>query len=710
MKQAMLKKGAIFPVEIPEPAVKTGFVKIKVHHSCISAGTEMSGVSESRKSLLKKALDNPNKITAAIEYFKNRGLKKTRDKLSAVADSYHEIGYSVAGEIVEVGSGVQNFAVGDSVAAGGMRLAVHAEYVVVPKNLVVKIPMGLDTLYASTVTVGSIALHGVRRADLKLGEYGVVLGVGLIGLLALQIWKAAGVRVACIDLNDDRLQLAKELGAEIIINSQIEDTANAIRVWAGGYGADAVLFTAATSASEPLAQAFQMSRKKGRVVLLGISGMNINRKDIYSNEIDFLISTSYGPGRYDDNYEFKGIDYPYPYVRWTENRNMGEFMRLIKDGFINFEKLKPKVYPISQISEAFTGLEKDPARNILAIVEYNHKVQKDDQDSYRFDLSAPVSGKRGIINIGLIGAGSFASNTLLPIIKEMSDRYKLHTVVDRGGKKAFDAAHRFQFLEASTDINDILENPEINLVLIATRHGNHADLVLQSLHAGKHVFVEKPLAVNQPQLDRIKAFYDSDSVLNKPLLMVGFNRRFSKYMREVKLHVDKRVNPLFMHYRMNAGYIPYDSWVHDEGGRIVGEVCHIIDLMLYLTGSKVLEVSGNSLKPITDTFSMTDNKSITLRFEDGSLGVIDYFSTGNKAFPKEFMEIHFDGKSTVIDDYKKIRGYGIRIKNICSNIPKKGHFEEWVALHESLKKKNAWPISLEELIHTTEISFLANML
>ncbi|MBN1472274.1 MAG: bi-domain-containing oxidoreductase [Syntrophaceae bacterium] len=708
MKQGLLKNGTVFPVDVPEPTVKAGFVKIRVLHSCISAGTEMSGVGESRKSLLKKALDNPSKITAAIDYFKDRGLKKIKDKLSAIADSYQESGYSIAGEIIETGNGVQNLAVGDRVAAGGMRLAVHAEYVVVPKNLVVRIPLGLDTLYASTATVGSIALHGVRRADLKLGEYGVVLGTGLLGLLATQIWKAAGIRIACIDLNDDRLQLAKDLGAEMIINPSLEDPVNAVRTWSAGHGADAVLFTATTSASEPLAQAFQMTRKKGRVVLVGVSGMNIKRKDIYSNEIDFLISTSYGPGRYDDSYELKGIDYPYPYVRWTENRNMGEFLRLIKDGFVNFVKLKPRVYPFDQISKAFADLEKNPAANILAIVEYDHQKQDKTRDDIRISTSAPACGKKGVIQIGLIGAGGFASNTLLPIIKELSAKFKLHTVVNRGGKKAFDVAHRFQALKASTDINDILENPEIDLVLIATRHGNHADLVLHALHAGKHVFVEKPLAVNQPQLDRIKDFYNDDPSSKKPLLMVGFNRRFSTYMCEVKRHVDKRINPLFMHYRMNAGYFPADSWVHEDGGRIVGEACHIIDLMLFLTGSRVREVQTGALAPANSAFQRGDNRSFTLSFADGSLAVIDYFAVGSKELPKEFLEVHFDGKSIIVDDYKKMNGFGLKVAGISSKFSQKGHIEEWQALAGTLLNGTGWPISLQDMLETTALSFLVN--
>ena len=341
MRQALLKKGVVYPVTIPEPTIKAGHIKIQVYHSCISSGTELSGVNESRKNLIRKALENPRKITIAIDYYKSRGFKKTKSKLDSILDQYQEIGYSVAGKVEEVGEGVIDFKVGDLVTAGGMRLAVHAEYVVVPRNLVVLIPDGLSTIYASTGTVGSISLHGVRRADLRIGEYGVVLGAGLMGLFAIQILKASGIRVACIDLNESRLKMAISSGAEVVINPLKEDPVTAVRNWSSGYGADAVLFTATTSSSNPLSQAFQMTRKKGKVVILGVSGMDINRKDMYSDEIDLLISTSYGPGRYDNNYELKGLDYPYHFVRWTENRNIAEFLRLIKTGLIKFDNLKP---------------------------------------------------------------------------------------------------------------------------------------------------------------------------------------------------------------------------------------------------------------------------------------------------------------------------------------------------------------------------------
>jgi predicted dehydrogenase/threonine dehydrogenase-like Zn-dependent dehydrogenase len=702
MKQALLKKGIVYPVELPEPTIKKGHVKIKVYHSCISAGTEMSGVKESRKSLLKKAIDNPQKITAALAYYKNQGVSKTKDKLNVVAESFKESGYSISGEVIELGEDVNNFSVGDFVSAGGMRLAVHAEYVVVPINLVVKIPKGLDTKYASTGTVGSIALHGVRRANLSIGEYGVVLGVGLLGMITVQLLKSAGVRVACIDLNNARLDLAKKMGAELVINPSVEDPVNAVKNWTGGYGADAILFTASTSSNEPLSQAFKMTRRKGRVVLVGVSGMQIDRNDIYSNEIDFLISTSYGPGRYDESYEGKGLDYPYAYVRWTENRNIAEFLRLVKDKHIDFELLNPKVYPFDKISDAFAELEEKTDTNVLAIIEYDRKPIKDSSNEL---ITFKKIGNNKTLNIGIIGAGSYVSTTLLPIISNMKNKFSIHTIVNRGGKKSFDVAHRFDAQNISNNIDDILNNPEIDIVFITTRHDNHGSLALTCLKSGKHVFVEKPLATTQNDLDLIKDFY-KDGIQDKPMLMVGFNRRFSSYIQEVKEKVKTRINPMFMHYRMNAGYAQSDSWVHEHGGRIVGEACHIIDLMLYLTNSTIKEVSITSLSPNNETILSSDNKSFTLKFNDGSVAVIDYFAVGSKQLAKETLEVHYDMKSIIVNDYRSIEGYGVKVKNITDKISKKGQEQEMNSLFESLVNTGVWPIQLNDLIQTTEISFI----
>ena len=701
MKQVYTSKSGAVVMETTEPNLSRGSVKIRVAYSCISAGTEMMAYKGANKSMLQRAIDNPGQVKQVIDIAMQQGLKKALGKVESSMDKLGSSGYSVAGEVVEVGAGVTEFKVGDLVSAGGAGLALHAEYVVVPKNLVVHVPEGLDLKYASMGTVGSIAMHGVRRADLRLGEYGVVVGCGLMGLLAIQMMKASGVKVACTDVNPSRLKLAKELGADKIINSAEEDPVLAVRNWTGGYGADAVLFTAATHSSEPLSQSFKMCRKKGKVVLLGVSGMEIDRGDMYKDEIDFIISTSYGPGRYDPEYESKGVEYPYAYVRWTENRNIYSFLELIKDSKINIEKIAPVVYPVDKAGEAFEGVKNDPGKHIITILDYG--IGESGQRSKEVVISQQRKVDKNIVTIGLIGAGSFAVSTLLPIIAAHPEKFRLKTIVNRSGDKALNAARQFKAEKCSSDQNDIFNDPEIDLVMICTRHNNHADLVLKGLQAGKHVYTEKPLAISLEQLDSIKAFYKENEGKNVPALMVGFNRRFSKAANEIKRLLDKRTAPAFIRYRMNAGFVPEDAWVHGDGGRIIGEGCHLVDLMQYLMGCEVVDANAAHFKPKAGIYLSEDNRFLTLEFEDGSVAEIEYFSCGNKALPKEYMEVHWENKSIVMDDYKLLTGYGVKVNSCKSAISQKGHEEEWLALYDSLMKGIA-PIALDSLFKTTEIS------
>jgi predicted dehydrogenase/threonine dehydrogenase-like Zn-dependent dehydrogenase len=705
MKQAFAKKGIVIPVDVPEPGVKKGFIKIKVAYSAVSAGTEMTSVKGSGKSMLSRAIDDPAQVLKVLQILKTQGLKNAKGKVASAADKLSPIGYSISGEVIEVGEEVDGFAVGDLVSAGGSGFAVHAGIVTVPKNLVVKIPNGLDMLSASTGTVGSIALHGVRRADLKIGEYGVVFGVGLLGLLAIQILKASGVRVACVDLNASRLELASQLGADLIINPNDQDAVLAVNNWTCGYGADSVLFMAATDKDEPLSQAFRMCRRKGKVVMVGVSGMNINRGDIYANEIDFNISTSYGPGRYDSRYELEGIDYPYAYVRWTEGRNIGEFLRLIHDGKVNLEKIKPVVYSINDVESAYQNLEQNPQEHILTVLDFS-KSHQERQESV-ISVCPVKKTSKNAVSIGLIGAGSFATSTLLPIIYEASNKFRLKTIVDKSGDRALSVARQFKAEKASSECDEIFKDDQIDLVMICTQHNNHAELVLEALKHNKHAYVEKPLATTIEQLSEIEDFYKKPSDAGKPIIMVGFNRRFSVYANEIKRVFNARTSPMLMHYRMNAGFVPYDLWIHKDGGRIVGEGCHIIDLMLFLTGSKIVSFSVNSISPDSGKFNSSDNKSMTFTFEDGSVGVIDYFSCGSKELSKEYLEVHCDNKSVILDDYRNLKGFGVKLKEFKYDQPRKGHKEEWLALYDSLAG-GVWPIDFDSMVHTTYISILAS--
>ncbi|NQX99162.1 MAG: Gfo/Idh/MocA family oxidoreductase, partial [Flavobacteriales bacterium] len=417
----------------------------------------------------------------------------------------------------------------------------------------------------------------------------------------------------------------------------------------------------------------------------------------------FLISTSYGPGRYDSNYEEKGLDYPFAFVRWTENRNMTEYLRLVNSGSINVEKLIDGIYPVEKITEAFESLQKEGEKPIIVLLDYSNTNEKSVSETKVILKTKTVSSNT--INVGLIGAGSFAIGMHLPNMKAMGGKYNLKGVMSRTGFKSKSVADQFDAEYTTTNVEDILKDESVDLVIIATRHDSHAELVMKSLKAGKHTFVEKPLAVNQEVLNEIKAFYNSD-VENKPVLMTGFNRRFSQFSQEIKKHTDKRINPLFIQYRMNAGHIPLEHWVHESGGRIVGEGCHLVDLMTFFTGSKISSISVEKISPNNDKISAADNVSIVLKYEDGSVCNIQYFAVGSKQMSKEYMEIHYDEKTIVMDDYKTLKGYGVKLKEISKGRSDKGQKEELEALYETLKGNKAeWPIELWDMIQTTEITF-----
>ncbi len=712
MKQALVKKGIVIGEEVPAPVVSEGSVLIKVVNSCISAGTEMSGVTSSGTPIIKRILQQPEKISKILNLVRSEGITKVYNQVKGELDSGKPTGYSISGIIIGIGKGVEKFNVGDRVAAAGGGYANHAEYVDVPVSLVVKIPDNLGYKEASTVTLGAIAMHAVRRADLKLGEFGVVLGAGILGLLIIQMLKASGIRVIAIDFNNKRLSLAKELGAEHVINPETEDPVKFIENLTHGHGADVVIFSASTTSSKPLSQAFQMCRRKGKVVLVGVSGMQIDRKDIYPKEIDLLISTSYGPGRYDKTYEEKGIDYPYAYVRWTENKNFSEYLRLLESGSININPIIDNVFDIDHVTDAFNSLKQTENKPLMVILDYGQPdlklIDQYQNHNRKTEIITSVINKE-VINVAIIGIGSFASNVHLPNLKKLSKKYKIYAIADKIGHKAKSIAELYRANYATTNIDEILDDQNVDLILICTRHDSHAKLVLKALQKGKHVFVEKPLATNLEDLEQIESFYNKDHVSGKPMLMVGFNRRFSPFAAEIKKHTDKRINPLFIHYRMNAGFISNDHWVHENGGRIIGEACHIIDLMTFFVGKSIMSISYESLAPSTEYFNSSDNKSIILKYEDGSIATIEYFAVGSREFPKEYMEIHFDEKTIVLDDYKKIKGYGCNINEISSAHSKKGHIEELTNLFEHLTDSTkGWPIKFEMLIQTTLATLVIN--
>ena len=701
MLQAIIKKGKVMAEEVPSPILSAGEVLIAVSYSCISAGTELKSVGNSGENLLMRAIKQPENLKKVIALAKSQGIARAFSKVQQKVKYGTPTGYSNSGIVIAVGEGVQSIQVGDKVAAAGAGIANHAEYAVVPENLVMKVPEGLDLKLASTVTLGGIALQGVRRADLRMGEYCVVIGAGILGLLTVQFLKNSGVRTIVSDINDDRLQIAKELGADLILNPAKEDLVKKVTDFTGGYGTDAVIFTAATASSEPLSDAFKATKKKGRVILVGVSGMEIKREDIYKKELDFKISTSYGPGRYDREYEDKGHDYPYAYVRWTENRNMTEYLKMIHEGKVNLHPLINKTYPIEQAEEAYASLQ-SPEKPIIVLLSYDNDVTAAPRAKVAVNDNYVKKGK---INVALVGAGSFATAMHLPNMEKMKDKYSLYAVVNRTGHKGKTVATHFDAKYTTSEIEDVLTDAEVDLVFITTQHKDHASLTLRSLQAGKHVFVEKPLATTPEDLDKIVDFYNDDSIQNKPLLLTGFNRRFSKYAQEIKKHTTTRENPLYISYRINAGFRPATDALHEHGGRVIGEVCHFIDLISFLTESKIQSVSVEKLSPNNDQIRNDDNVSILLKYEDGSVGSLQYFAVGNKGYQKENLEVHYDSKTIIMDDFMKLTGYGVKVDELTSKTSEKGQYEELLHMFDAIQN-NKFAIDFDDMVQTTRATFL----
>jgi predicted dehydrogenase/threonine dehydrogenase-like Zn-dependent dehydrogenase len=706
MKQAVIKKGIVIPIDVPKVQGQSGFVLIKVYNSCVSAGTEMKAVNNSGKSLIRRAIENPDLVKKAKDIIKDRGLRTFNSMLKTYTEFGLPIGYSLSGVVVSVGEGITDLKVGDRVAAAGAGYADHAEYVNVPRNLVVKIPDEVSFEYASTVTLGSIALQGVRRTELRLGEIAVVMGLGILGQLTTQLLLSAGCTVIGLDIDKKRMELALKNGVKYVLDSTAPNVVEEVNRITGGYGADAVLFTAATQSNEPLSMCFKMCRRKGKVILVGSSGMEIRREDIYTKEIDFLISTSYGPGRYDRSYEEEGKDYPYAYVRWTENRNMSEYLEQIARKRIDLDNLISGVYPIEKVQEAYESYQ-GSEKPLIILLSYNVEENYDSHQNGDLTIYKPssnITNKGNIIRYAVIGAGSFAKSVHIPNLQKMKDKFKLHAVMSRTGVSASSLAQQYGAEYATTDYDRVLEDKSVDLVMICTRHHLHADYAIRALKAGKAVFVEKPPALNKTELD---ALLQTIRKTGFPYF-VGYNRRFSSYAVEIKNKLKDRVGPVIINYQMNAGYYPADHWVHgpEGGGRIIGEGCHIIDLFSYLIGAKCESISVNSIKVHSDYYSYKDNVVATMKYSDGSIATLSYYSLGNREYPKELMTVAFDGKLITLNDYVKLEGFGVKTKKIESKSPDKGQFEELIHLYEALTSAdNHYPISLDEIEETSLITF-----
>ncbi len=699
MKQLIqnFKTGELYVDDLPVPALTRGTVLVANHYSLISAGTEKTTVSTAQASLIGKAKKRPDLVKQVLQNYKKEGFKATVEKVKTKLDSLKALGYSTAGVVLASMDDQQKFQPGDLVACAGLGYASHAEVVCVPQNLVAKVPEGVDLQDASYTTLGAIALQGVRQADPKLGDNVCVIGLGLLGQITAQILRANGCNVFGIDVSEQMVKLANETGAARGMVRNDPQIMAATENFTNGFGFDSVIITAAGSTNDPVELSGQILRKKGVVVVVGAVKMDVPRDpDFYRKELELKMSCSYGPGRYDVKYEEEGTDYPYGYVRWTEQRNMEAFLGLIASRAIRLGPLTTHSYPIDEAVGAYDlvlGKVKEPFVGILLEYPGSEKKQK---------ATVEVSPlKQQAINIGFIGAGSFAQSYLLPAAKELGS---MDIVVTRNGMNARNVAEKFGFSHASTDPAALLEKEAINTVFIATQHDTHARYTIDSLKKGKAVFVEKPLAMDREELQEvIKAYQDADS----PAIMVGFNRRFADISIQAREAMKDIGEPLVMNFRVNAGFIPRDHWTQTEagGGRIVGEICHFIDLMQYFSGAEPVRVFAECIDTGSDKIKNDDNIAITVKFSDGSVGNLTYTANGDKSLPKERFEIYGGESVFVIDNFNAGSVYrDSREKRIKTS--GKGHKQEVEAFIDALKSGTGMPISFRSLCLTTLATFM----
>lgn len=710
MKQLLQQAGTgtVEVTEVPPPKLLPGCVLVRIAASLVSAGTERAASEFASKNLFLKAKARPDLVHDVISKVRRDGIHSAWNAVRSRLDQPLALGYSSAGTVIGVDEGVTDIQVGDKVACAGAGFAVHAEVACVPRLLVAKIPRSPsddadhDVLeQAAFTTVGSVALHGVRTADVKLGDLVAVIGLGLLGQITAQLLKAAGCRVLGMDIAEERARLAMRLGVEGAASSA-SDFRDLCLQRSRGFGVDAVLITAETASSAPVNLAAEIARDRAVVVAVGTVGMDIERKLYYEKELDFRISRSYGPGRYDAAYEQKGRDYPIGYVRWTETRNMEAFLDLVCSGRVDLSPLITHRFPIEQSQKAYdviTGRTDDVFLGVL--ITYD---RSDRPASSRVVVNAQASlvarGESGL-QVGLLGAGSFATSTLLPAIKKDSG-VSLVGVCAATGAHSRSAAGRFGFRYCTSEENDIIGDPAINTVVISTRHNLHARQVISALRAGKNVFCEKPLCLNEPELADIVRCYLGRNTQQQ--LMVGFNRRFAPMMGEMKKFLASVREPLAMHYRINAGPVPRDHWVNDPeqgGGRILGEVCHFVDLLTFLSGSMPLEVQAQRLGGASQYSG--DNVIVWLRFENGSHGTITYVANGDRSFSKERLEVLGGGVVAVCDDFRRLELVRHGRKRVVRSRWRqdKGHRGEWAAFARAVRTHQPGPIPFDQIVAST---------
>ena len=709
MKQLLqnIKTGKASIEDVPMPTPREGQALVKVSASLVSAGTERMVVEFAEKSLVGKARSRPDLVKQVLDKAKREGLVNTMQAAFNRLDQPMALGYSSAGTIVALGKNISGFKVGQRVACAGGGFAVHAEYNVVPKNLLTPLPKNVDFESAAFTTLGAIAMHGFRLAEPQLGENVAVIGLGLVGLLTIQIASAAGCNVLGIDLDPKRIALASSLGRfdtaqrglQAVSRARAE---SASQLFTANRGFDVILICADTPSNDPVELAGVIARDRARVVATGAVGLTLPRKIYYEKELSFINSRSYGPGRYDSNYEENGQDYPLGYVRWTEGRNFQAVVDLMESGKLNVKPLITHRFPIEKATQAYEVITGKKKENFLGVLLTYPEGKRKEERIVVFP--SIVNRKSSIVNLGVLGAGLFANSVLLPAIKKV-DGIQLVGIASAGGLHAQHAGRKFGFKYATSSEDEIINDPNINTVAVLTRHDSHAELVVKALKAGKNVFVEKPLAINSDQLSVIsKQLKKTDNCL----LLTGFNRRFAPLAESLKSQVSGLKSPLHAHYRINAGYLPPTHWTQDPsvgGGRIIGEACHFIDFITFLVGAAPVSVTAHAL-PDSGKYR-EDNVSMTFTFPDGSIGVVDYLANGDKSLPKERVEVFCEGVVAVLDDFVSLQVTRDGKMKEERGAQDKGWMNEWKAFVKSIREGGEPPILYEQLIGVTKSTFAA---
>lgn len=703
MKQILqsLKNGVTETVHVPCPRLGSGQLLIRTNKTLISAGTERMLVDFGKANPILKARQQPDKVRMVLNKIRSDGLKPTFEAIRNKIEEPLPLGYCNVGRVVEVAKGVIGFEAGDRIASNGK----HAEMVSVPVNLCARIPDGVSDEAAAFTVIGAIALQGIRLVQPTLGEAVVVTGLGLIGQFAVQLLRANGCRVLGIDFDPAKLEMAKSFGAEVVNLGAGEDPVQAAERFSRGRGVDAVLVTAATQSNEPMHQAAQMSRKRGRIVLVGVTGLELSRDDFFKKELTFQVSASYGPGRYDPNYEDKGQDYPVGFVRWTEQRNFEAVLDMMADDRVNVQPLISHRFNLEQVEAAYAVVGgSEPSMGIL--LEYPTREEKPDavmrESTVRLNAGQPIRGKGQAPAVAFVGSGNYATGVLIPAFKEAGAH--MASVASSAGVSGVHAGKKYGFDETTTDTDKLFTDPNIDALVITTRHNSHARFVLQALKAGKHLFVEKPLCLTLAELYEIEAAHARLEEQGKaPLVMVGFNRRFAPQIQKIKSLLTGVSGPKSFVMTVNAGAIPADHWAQDMeigGGRIIGEGCHFIDLLRFLAGSPIVAHSRMAMDSATG-----DTVSLQLGFADGSIGTVHYFANGCKAFPKERLEVFAAGRVLQMDNFRKLTGFawpGFKDMNLWSQ--DKGQKPCAAAFVKAITDGGAAPIPFAEIVEVSRIS------